>query len=589
MTDLREVLARMNAEQEHAIHCAGNVVVLAGPGSGKTDTLAAKVVRLMRDEVPPPRGVACITYNNEAVREFTNRLRDFGLQRERRLFLGTVHGFCLTRVLRPYASLVGEPHLADPVVISQRAESATLRQAFGNSGLTWPRSDPRSTITRIRRSLGLDEDTTGFDASMVSAAREYDAILLRESLVDFESMTLHALRLMDTHSVIREFLAARYPWLAVDEYQDLGGPLHRIVQGIRSAGSRVFAVGDPDQCIYGFTGASPAYLEELVADPAFETVRLRFNYRSGSALISAAEASLGATRSYAAAPERTDEGNIYFQEVSGGLRAQAEWIANELVPSLVASGTVPHEIAILYKQQGPFLAGLKDVSASHPFAFERNTNFPDARVIKWLQRCAARATGIHDVDSISDLAFTYRDLLERANRNDDELALRSRLVEICAPVDSQTPLDHWLVDAALVLDLDSVLAADAGAGNDIEALAQLRGATAGVTVSEFANNVQARGRVVVTTCHSAKGRQFDVVILPALQKRLFPFERWTGSGYQLDAESLAEDRRLFYVGLTRARHQVHLVYSPTFHNAGGYPVHGRSQFVDEVEERIAVA
>src|SRR5207244_8466713 len=173
-----------------------------------------------------------------------------------------------------------------------------------------------------------------FDDLHLRVARTYEARLAANQEVDFEGMTLEALKIIETSPTVRDLLVARYPWLAIDEYQDLGGPLHRIVLALHSAGCRIFAVGDPDQCIFGFTGADPTYLSELERHPDFHVIRLRFNYRSGARLITAAEASLGTTRDYAPDPNRIDLGQIEFEEVAGGLGGQARHIAHDLVPQL---------------------------------------------------------------------------------------------------------------------------------------------------------------------------------------------------------------------------------------------------------------
>jgi superfamily I DNA/RNA helicase len=135
VNDLQRLVDRLNPEQRAAVEADGNTVVLAGPGSGKTDTIVLKVAVLMQREVRPPRGVACITYGNDAVREFTIRLRHLGIRSDRRLFLGTVHGFCLNRVLRPYAALVGDPSLARPSVLSPKAQRDAVQAALDAVGV----------------------------------------------------------------------------------------------------------------------------------------------------------------------------------------------------------------------------------------------------------------------------------------------------------------------------------------------------------------------------------------------------------------------------------------------------------------------
>ena len=133
----------------------------------------------------------------------------------------------------------------------------------------------------------------------------------------------------------------------------------------------------------------------------------------------------------------------------------------------------------------------------------------------------------------------------------------------------------------------TLLGRDETAPDDLTSLvALLKEPAIPIPLVEFARGVQLNGRVVLTTYHASKGRQFDAVILPGLQTSLFPFARWSGGTYRATPTQLAEDRRLFYVGLTRARLQVHLVYSPNFVNRWGYLVDGASPFVREVATRL---
>ena len=378
MSDLDGLIARLNPEQLVAVEHDNNTVVLAGPGSGKTDTIVVKVARLLHGEVPPPRGVACITYGNDAVREFSIRLRRLGLRQGQRLFLGTVHSFCLNRILRPFAAVAGRPDLARPRVLSQQEQQRAIHRSLDALGVSENPQFFETTLTRVRRAMACGESLNSFPPRHCAVAEHFNAQLVSENAVDFEAMTLEALHIVKTSQDVREFLVAKYPWLAIDEYQDLGGPLHQIVSHLRRAGSRIFAVGDPDQCIFGFTGADPSYLLDLSESDAFRTIRLRFNYRSGANLIAAAEASLGSARNYRPAPGRSHEGYIEFEEVDGGLESQARSVVHDIVPALITAGVEPHEIAVLYKQRGELFDALvaEAKNAKEQYLVEKDVRFP---------------------------------------------------------------------------------------------------------------------------------------------------------------------------------------------------------------------
>ncbi|HEV7806503.1 MAG TPA: ATP-dependent helicase [Solirubrobacteraceae bacterium] len=603
MTRLQEEFERLNDRQKEAVRHDDDTVVLAGPGSGKTATLAVKAAHLLVDRVAAPQGVACVTYSNDAVRELNGRLAAMGARRGRRLFSGTVHSFCRNRILRPFAHLRPALVPRDRRVIAARERRGLLRDALAGEGLAGQLDWFDSTLRRIRDARALGEPLDEFDDREVQVATRFEESLARERLMDFDAMVLDALKLVDAVPLVREIVAARFPWIAVDEYQDLGGPLHQIVRQLRTAGAKIFAVGDPDQTLYEFNGADPRYLQDLVDDSGFRCVRLRFNYRAGAQLIAASQATLALTedRDYEPDPEREDEGVVESLSVPGGLGEQARTVAGRIIPSLhVDEGIAYHEIAALYPAEKHFcrllLAALDD--AQIPYVFERDARFPDQPVVRWLKRCAYRALEQRgpEVERFGSLLGPYREYVRDARLLDAtlELELRARLSRALAAVeDPGFPLASWLECALRELDLRAVLERSGEYPEDLEALTKLDeiAAESAVALREFVDGVKARDRVVVTTYHGSKGRQFDAVVLMGLQDQLMPGHKWnpTNRAWELRASRLREQRRWFYVAVTRARRQVVLVSSPTWTNAWGYVQReGPSRFIGEIEDRLGL-
>ncbi|MCH7622074.1 MAG: ATP-dependent helicase [Chloroflexi bacterium] len=202
----------------------GNSAILAGPGSGKTATLVAKIWHLHQTERPGPRGIACLNYNNDCVREIRNRLRELGVMQRRGLFLGTVHSFGLNIVLRPYAALTLDRFEGGLKVAAPGVADTILEQTLSEIR---PDQDARyygPILTRFRRRLACREDVSGFDDDDPRINQDYVNRLLQAGLVDFELMVSLALHLIEEHAWVRELITARFPWMLVDEYQDRGGP-----------------------------------------------------------------------------------------------------------------------------------------------------------------------------------------------------------------------------------------------------------------------------------------------------------------------------------------------------------------------------
>jgi len=583
---------RGNTGQWEAYESQGNCVILAGPGSGKTKTLTIKMARMLSEDVRSPRGIACITYSNQCARELRQRLGRLGVEDGRRAAIGTLHSFCLQHIVLPYARLAGMPIPNPPNVATEderdQCWDAAVEETRG------PGESPRNWMSRcdLYRRTHLDRDEPEWlsdDEDAAKVIEAYERELSQCGLVDFDGMVLMGLQLVERHEWVRKALRARFPVLVVDEYQDLGQALHRIVLCLcLQAGMRLVAVGDPDQSIYGFTGAEPSLLQDLAERDNIESVRLRLNYRCGPTIIEASGVALGEQRGFESGIGET--GTIDKYHRPGGLEDQASFICDEIIPASLErrSGRQRGDIAVLYRSQydGNEISHAVEHRGWDFVRIDRGNPYPRSPVVLWLEDCATWCAGgwVSGMPQLSELVWTWLCFNESVTGEGARRELRCALVRFLyqhRTVDQA--LRDWL-SAFRAVCLDASLGREPRLRDDNVAVAKLaelcaaEARLAGFTVSAFGGQAGSSTHLNLMTLHSAKGLEFDVVVLMGLEEGKLP-------GYRSTTETrLREDRRLFYVGLTRARHEVHLVYSGWYENQYGRRFNtGASRFVSELE------
>jgi DNA helicase-2/ATP-dependent DNA helicase PcrA len=580
---------RGNDRQWQAYQSSGHCVLLAGPGSGKTKTLTVKLARMLQEDVDAPRGLACITYNNECARELEARLDAVGIAPGGRVFIGTVHSFSLTQILLPYAKPAGLGLPDGFAVATLKQQRGALERAFNQvvGGSENPQNW-RLRMDRYRRAF-LDRSRPEWrtrDATLAELVERYEEELRRFGLIDFDDMPLLAVRALAGNRWVQKALVAKYPILAVDEYQDLGSALHAMVMGLCfGAGMRLFAVGDVDQSIYGFTGASPELLRRLSERDDVETVRLGLNYRCGSRIVTASEYALGEHRGYRAF-DQAHEGTVYFHPRPGGFPGHARHLFEQLLPEIQARrpGLDLGQVAVLYPAAyiGDDIAAAAASAGFTVIRTDGNALYPrSSRILRWLEQCAIWCCGgwRAGYPRITKLVTEGARIFQEAMPDEDARRTFQRTVveALWTRRDATQGLHDWL--AALRADVIAPLVARTRSlGDDLENLNDFvdrlsaSGDVEDMPLGEFAGIGSGLDRINLSTLHSAKGREFDVVVLFAMDEGKVP------RGNPSDND-LRESRRLFYVGFTRARHEVHLMYSQ--HNA--------SRFVTEVQERLELA
>ena len=582
---------RRNDRQWAAYESLGHCVVLAGPGSGKTKVLTTKLARMLAEDVRPPRGIACITFNNQCVKELKKRLGKLGIEEGSRSFIGTVHSFCLREVVMPYAKLAGIS-LPDPLKVAPPSEQErhfedAVNAAIGNINP----HDVRTPFDEFRRTV-LDrtsEEWTGNDR-YAPLVIKYEQLLADAGKIDFDGMALTGLALIKNHAWVRKALKAKYPILVVDEYQDLGIPLHQIVFHLCvEGGMRLFAVGDPDQSIYGFTGARPSLMNELAKQEDVEDIRLRLNYRCGKTIIVASTTALAESRDFESAEDH--KGVVQDYQCAKGFDEQVSLAVETIVPEARArrNGRKLGDIGILYLNQydGETISQAVDTAGIEYVRFDQGNPYQRTPVISWLEDCASWCAGGWRLGEprLSALLQSWMRFIPSLSKDSEITKCRRVLVKFL--FSSRSPdmrLLEWLY-AFTKQGLYANIKNEPTMADEVEALKSLHEACkdgkplAQYTVANFGGQRGSPDRLNLTTIHSAKGLEYDVVIMMGLEQGRIPY-------YKVSPSQEKEARRLFYVAMTRARHEVHLLWSGWYIRKGTKFANGRSKFVDEVMDEI---
>jgi DNA helicase-2/ATP-dependent DNA helicase PcrA len=546
---------KCNERQWEAFNTVGHCVVIAPPGSGKTHLISTRLVSDLAYEVPRPHGAACITLTNPAAAELRSRIDRLQSEKRATLFVGTVHSFALSQIIRPFAHLTPYGHLAQRRIATRE----DVRDSYAEAISAYYQSHEntyfvRSTIEFYRKRMVPPQQWANVD--LMLAVADYQRELLREAgLVEFDEIIEGAVLLVRDDPAIRTALCSRFPRIFVDEYQDLAPGLDLLVRSLcleESSSSELFAVGDPDQAIFGWTGSRADLLFQLAQSEGVSPVLLTRNYRCGNEIIRAANLLRPG------APDLSEGqagGSIAARQVNGLIPGQAHAAADE-VNRLIQGGVRWHDIAIL----GPTNADCEEISEvfharSIPH-FVRSEEYRLTPATMLLESLACWVAFGRESSGyrLGSLLRQYRLLIGGISSFPQEVSL----VDILLNASPEERASNFAVDVLETGLADEV--AKAASDDSVEVASMLesmsRGSLNGSTVADLGCRARKQDRVEIATMTSSKGLEFDAVLIVGADQERIPHYRSIA-----DPEKVAEERRKFYVSVTRARDVVRIFYS----------------------------
>lgn len=627
----------LNNEQMKAVtYGDGPLLVLAGAGSGKTRVLTHRFAYLLNKKNVSPENLLAVTFTNKAASEMRSRVESLTGVPASNLWVSTFHSFCL-RILRRFAAHIG--YRNDFVIFDEFDQITLLKNCLKALNISDEQVSPAAALNRISRAKDdyitpeiYEKNATNFwDKRFAPLYKLYQSELKRQNAMDFGDLIVNVLELFQKDGNTLSIFQKKFLHAMVDEYQDTNHVQCKLIKLLGDVHKNVFVVGDEDQSIYKWRGADIKNILEFQNDfPGAEVIRLEQNYRSTPSILGAAnsvikrnEGRLGKTL-WTNLPDR---GKVAVISRFDGL-AETKYVAEKIM-KLVGEGRRYDDAAVFYRTNAqsrafeecfrgsgiPYviyggikfyermeikniLAYLKYILDSHnDTALQRIINVPNRGIghstIEKVQ-AFARSKGVGWACAIDELVLS-EELSSRARKSLREF---KNMIEGARDGLQKLSLGELVEDilerSGYLASLKSSLQADeSGRVENIEEFVRATYEFSGVaatTLPEFLDQVALvsdtdnmdfqRGAVPLMTVHLSKGLEFPVVFLVGMEEGLFPHSRSIDEGDELE-----EERRLCYVGMTRAREKLFMTYATRRKLYGREQYNLPSRFLDEIDKK----
>ena len=609
-----ELLDKLNAPQRKAVTAGtGPVLVLAGPGSGKTRVLTQRVAYLIASEGVRPYQILAVTFTNKAAREMEHRVQSLlGEEATQGMMLGTFHAICVRLLRREAEHLPVESNFVIFDADDQERIVKSIIKEFNLNDKLYRASSVHAAISKAKNDLLSADDypiTNYRDEVVKRIYIEYQKRLITSNAVDFDDLLVYTARLLEDFPTVREKYARRFVHVLVDEFQDTNLAQYSLIRHLASVHKNVFCVGDPDQSVYRWRGADYRNVQRFEKDyPDAQVILLEQNYRSKQNILDAAMSVIDRAQHRRKKKLFTERGageKIFFYEAPDDY-AEAAFVVDTIAQLVASRQHEPGECAVMYRTNA--MSRLLEeafLAARLPYRLVGAQRFYGRREVKdiicflrLVHNPADEASldriinvpkrGLGD-KALSTLHLVARQnniapgvvLLDLARGSNSPFWLQFTRRAALPLADFGASLANWkaaapsltvseLFDRILAdLNYKAYIDDESEEGEDrwenVQELRRLALEYSTRTLEEFLENVAlvadqdtitGANAPTLLTLHAAKGLEFGAVFIVGLDDGILPHSRSFD-----EPEAMEEERRLFYVGITRAKDRLYLIRS----------------------------
>ncbi|MDQ0219833.1 DNA helicase PcrA [Peribacillus cavernae] len=632
----------LNEQQQKAVKATdGPLLIMAGAGSGKTRVLTHRIAYLMVEKEVAPWNILAITFTNKAAREMKERVRNLLGGASEEIWISTFHSMCV-RILRRDIDRIGFSRNFS--ILDTTDQQSVIKQILKDKNIDTKKFDYRAilgTISSAKNELLAAEDYTKaaggyYEQTVAEVYAEYQRRLRKNQALDFDDLIMITIQLFQRVPEVLEYYQRKFQYIHVDEYQDTNRAQYMLVKQLASRFRNLCVVGDSDQSIYRWRGADIANILSFEKDyPNANVIFLEQNYRSTKRILQAANEVIDKNRNRKPKNLWTEnaEGNKIFYLRADSEQGEAQFVAGKINEMTRDGSRKFSDIAILYRTnaqsrvmeevllksniQYSIVGGIKFYDRKEIkdiLAYLRLIANPDDDIsLRRVINMPKRGVGATSLDKIGDYGLMndlsmfqalqeieqiglspkiskavreFRDLIHGYTQMQEYLSVTELVEEVLGKAGYREMLEaeKSLESQSRLENIDEFLSVTKSfedKSDDKSLVAFLTDLALVADIDQLGDTEETQDSVTLMTLHSAKGLEFPIVFLLGLEEGIFPHSRSL-----IDEEEMEEERRLAYVGITRAETELYLTNAQMRTLYGRTNMNPVSRFISEIPEDI---